>query len=170
MAVARGNEKGRVERAIRYIRDSFFAAQSFDGIDDLNRQAEAWCTGIAADRPCPEDTARSVGEVFAEEAPRLLPLPDNPYPVAERIDVRIGKTRFDKNDYVQKTLTVLADPHELRITDGTRILARHQRSWDKGEQIESPEHIRALVEAKGAGRQERLDLYDRLKEQKNDGK
>jgi transposase len=27
VAVARGNEKGRVERAIRYIRDSFFAGR-----------------------------------------------------------------------------------------------------------------------------------------------
>ena len=29
VAVARGNEKGRVERAIRYVRDAFFAARSF---------------------------------------------------------------------------------------------------------------------------------------------
>ena len=28
-APARGNEKGRVERAIRYVRESFFAARSF---------------------------------------------------------------------------------------------------------------------------------------------
>ena len=28
VAVARGNEKGRVERAIRYVRDSFFAART----------------------------------------------------------------------------------------------------------------------------------------------
>src|SRR5687767_10898533 len=29
VAVARGNEKGRVERTIRYIRDAFLAAHSF---------------------------------------------------------------------------------------------------------------------------------------------
>ena len=54
VAVARGNEKGRVERAIRYVRDSFFAARKFTGLDDLNAQAVAWCSGLAADRPCPE--------------------------------------------------------------------------------------------------------------------
>ena len=53
VAVARGNEKGRVERAIRYVRDSFFAARTFKDIDDLNAQAEAWCNGHAADRRCP---------------------------------------------------------------------------------------------------------------------
>jgi len=34
------------------------------------------CRGIAANRRCPLQEAMSVGEVFAEEAPRLLPLPD----------------------------------------------------------------------------------------------
>ena len=36
VAVARGNEKGRVERSIRYIRDNFFAARTFTDLDDLN--------------------------------------------------------------------------------------------------------------------------------------
>ena len=53
VAVARGNEKGRVERAIRYVRDGFFAARTFTDLDDLNAQAEAWCIGPAADRRCP---------------------------------------------------------------------------------------------------------------------
>jgi transposase len=42
VAVARGNEKGRVERAIRYVRDAFFAARSFTDLADLNAQAAAW--------------------------------------------------------------------------------------------------------------------------------
>ena len=42
MAVARGNEKGRVERAVRFIRDAFFAGRRFTDVDDLNAQADAW--------------------------------------------------------------------------------------------------------------------------------
>ena len=38
---ARGNEKGRVERAIQYVRSSFFAARPFLTLEDLNRQALA---------------------------------------------------------------------------------------------------------------------------------
>ena len=45
VAIARGNEKGRVERAIRYVRDGFFAARTFKDLDDLNAQADAWCIG-----------------------------------------------------------------------------------------------------------------------------
>ncbi len=40
MAVARGNEKGRVERSIRYIRDKFFAARTPTDLDDLSDEEE----------------------------------------------------------------------------------------------------------------------------------
>src|SRR5215470_20344204 len=76
VAIARGNEKGRVERAIRYVRDNFFAARDFVDLEDLNRQAEAWCNGVAADRRCPDQNTLSVREAFAEEQPRLLNVPD----------------------------------------------------------------------------------------------
>ena len=169
VAVARGNEKGRVERAIRYVRDNFFAARSFTDLDDLNAQAAAWCQGPAADRRCPEDPGLSVREAFAEEAPQLLTLPDNPYPVVEQVAVKVGKTpyvRFDLNDYsvphthVRRPLTVLADPDRLRIVDGEHVIATHRRSYGRGEQIEDPAHLQALVDHKRASRRHRAT--DRL--------
>src|SRR3990172_9702488 len=39
---ARGNEKGRVERVIHYIRHSFFVCRRFSTLGDLNRQALTW--------------------------------------------------------------------------------------------------------------------------------
>lgn len=108
-------------------------------------------------------------EVFTEEAARLLKLPDNPAPLLERVEVKVGKTpyiRFDLNDYsvphthVQRTLTVLADPHELRVVDGAQILACHRRSYDKGAQIEDAAHVQALVDRKRTARQHRAT--DRL--------
>ena len=92
VAVARGNEKGRVERAIRYVRDNFFAARSWSDLDDLNVQATRWCEGQAADRPCPEDKSLSVRSAFEQEQPQLIALPPNPYPTDEREEVSIGKT------------------------------------------------------------------------------
>jgi transposase len=169
VAIRRGNEKGRVERAIRYVRDNFFAARSFSALDDLNAEAEAWCLGAAADRRCPQDQAHTVREVFAEEGPRLLRLPDNPYPVIERVVANVGKTpyvRFDLNDYsvphthVRRPLTVLADPDRIRIIDGEQIVAIHRRSYDKGQPIEDPAHLQALVDHKRAGR--RHHATDRL--------
>jgi len=162
VAVARGNEKGRVERAIRTVRDNFWVARQWTDIDDLNAQAEAWCNGWAMDRPCPEDRALSVRQAFEQEP--LLALPDNPYPTDERVEVHIGKTpyaRFEGNDYsvphthVRRTLTVSASPTEVRIIDGSEVIARHPRSYDKGRQIEQPEHIEALVQVKRQARHHR---------------
>lgn len=169
VAVARGNEKGRIERAIRFARDAFFAARSFRDVDDLNAQALAWCAGAAADRLCPEDRSRRVREVFAEEQPQLLALPAQPFPCNERVTVSAHKTpyvRFDWNDYsiphthVQRTLTVLASLDTVRIVDGQRLLASHPRSFDRGAQIEDPGHIAALVADKRAARAHRAQ--DRL--------
>lgn len=169
VAVARGNEKGRVERAIRYVRDAFFAARSFRDITDLNAQALAWCQDQAADRPCPEDRTRCVRAVFMEEQPRLLALPLTPFPTEERLAVNVGKTpyvRFDLNDYtvphthVRRTLTVLASLQTVRILDGLVVLASHPRSFDRDQQIEAPDHLAALVEYKARGRA--LRSQDRL--------
>lgn len=165
VAPARGNEKGRVERAIRYIRDAFLAGRHPTDLATLNAEVAAWCTGMAMQRRCPEDTERSVGEVFATEQPLLLPLPVNPFDGHERYLVRIGKTpyaRFDLNDYsvphtqVRRQLTVLADTERVRLVDGTVVVAEHARSYDRGAQIEDPAHLAALVEDKAGARQHRL--------------
>jgi transposase len=164
VAVARGNEKGRVERAIRYVRENFFAAREFAGLDDLNAQADAWCLGQAADRPCPEDRTLRVREAFAQERPRLLALPENPFATDERLEVSSGKTpyvRFDLNDYsippthVRRPLTVIADLKRVRILDGSQVLAEHPRCYDRDEQVEITAHIDALVEHKRNARQHR---------------
>jgi len=159
VAVARGNQKGRVERAIRYIRDAFFAGRPFKGLDDLNAQAVAWTSGPARERRCPEDESLSVGAAFAQEQVRLLALPDDDFPTDEMKAVSAGKTpyvRFDLNDYsiphtcVSRTLTVAADLDTVRILDGQAVIATHPRSFDRGQQIECPEHVETLVAHKRA--------------------
>lgn len=164
VAIARGNEKGRVERAIRYIRTSFFAGREFTDLDDLNSQAHRWCVGVSSERRCPEDTKMSVGEAYEQERSKLLPLPDDPFCCDERVEVSAGKTpyvRFDLNDYsipathVRKSLTVVADLTRVRIYDGVNELAVHQRSWDRRQVLENPAHVAELVEFKRKAREHR---------------
>jgi transposase len=157
VAVARGNQKGRVERAIQYIRHSFFAARKWDGLEDLNNQAMVWCKEVAGARKCLEDQQMTVTQAFATEKESLIALPGNSYPAHEMVVASVGKSpyvRFDLNDYsvpheyVRRQVTVLADSNWVTIVDGTKQLAKHKRCFEKLQQIEIPEHIKDLEEQK----------------------
>ncbi len=164
VAIRRGNEKGRVERMIRYLRPSFWPARTFEGLDDLNRQVLDWCRTIAGARACPEDASRTVLEAWEHERTHLLALPDDDFPAQDTLDVQVGKqpyVRFDTNDYsvphdrVRRTLTVLATPDHVRILDQDDLVAEHLRSFGKGEQIENRAHIQALTTLKREAREAR---------------
>jgi transposase len=153
----RGNEKGRVERAIQYIRSSFFAARPFTTLEDFNRQAREWRDQIAHRRPWPDDDSRIVENVFAEEQTRLLSLPAHAFEAELVLTASTRKTiyiRFDKNDYsippdaVGHPLTLRVSPSMVRILNGSIAVAEHRRSWDRHQIIEAPAHRQALLEEK----------------------
>jgi hypothetical protein len=171
-AVARGNEKGRVERMIQYLRHAFFAARRFTAIEDLNAQLAQWIADTAHQRPVPGDpTGRRVADAWEEERPHLLPLPEHPFACDLLRAVVSGKTpylRFDGNDYsiphtlIRRPLTVVASEHELRVVDGTTEVARHPRSYDRGQRIEAEAHLATLTAAKR--RAHELRGRDRLRQ------
>jgi transposase len=150
-------QKGRVERAIRYIRESFFAARSFTTLDDFNRQAWLWRDEVAHGRPWPDDHSRTVAEVLAEERGYLVPLPSHPFDTDQVIPVRSRKTiyiRFDSNLYtippaaVGRPLTLVASDTRVRILDGTTELADHRRCFERTQRVEDEAHVQALLEEK----------------------
>ncbi len=154
---ARGNEKGAVERSIRYVRDSFFAARSFTTLADLNHQALAWRDEVAASRRWPGDDRKTVAEAFREEAAQLLTLPAHAFETDLVIPVRSHKTiyvRFDLNDYsippdsVGRPLSLAASETTLRILDGCLEVARHSRCYDRHRRIDDPAHVEALLAEK----------------------
>jgi transposase len=156
-AVARGNEKGRVERMIGFLRHAFFAARPFRSVADLNAQLARWLAEVAHARPVPSRREQRVAEALAEEQPRLLPLPEHPFSGDLLRAVSSGKTpyiRFDGNDYsiphtlVRRPLTLVASEHQVRLLDGTAEVARHARSYDRGQRIEDDAHLAALVAEK----------------------
>jgi hypothetical protein len=105
-----------------------------------------------------------VKDAFEQEKPKLLPLPGDPFPAEERLEVSVGKTpyvRFDRNDYsvphtfAGKTLVVSATLDTVRILDGAIVVAQHPRCFDKGQVIEDPKHIEELAGEKKKARKER---------------
>ena len=152
----RGNEKGKIERQIQYLRDAFFAARTFADVDDLNAQFRRWREEIAHQRPHPEHRDQTVAQVFAQEQPRLLPLPAHPFDTEALRAVASGKTpyvRFDRNSYsiphthVRRPLTLLASATTVRLVAGVEEIARHTRSYDTGQTIEDLTHLEGLLAA-----------------------
>ncbi len=152
----RGNEKGKIERQIQYLRDAFFAARTFADVDDLNAQFRRWREEIAHQRPHPEHRDQTVAQVFAQEQPRLLPLPAHPFDTEVLRAVASGKTpyiRFDRNSYsiphthVRRPLTLLASATTVRLVAGADEIARHTRSYDTGQTIEDLTHLEGLLAA-----------------------
>jgi transposase len=164
VGIARGNEKPRVERRIRDLRESFFAARTFSSLDDINRQLDSWIERIAHARRVPGDDQRTVAQALTEERERLLPLPEHPFDASYVRPIASGKTpyiRFDRNDYsiphtlVRKPLTLVTSDSTVRVLDGTHEVACHPRCWDTKQQIENPAHLTALADEKRKARDHR---------------
>src|SRR5215472_13730626 len=155
--VRAGNQKGRVERAIRYVRDSFWAGRTFTTLAECNRQAWLWRDQVAHQRRWPGADGRTVAEVFADEQPRLLSPPLHPFNTDRVESVCSRKTiyvRFDLNDYsippeaVGRPLALVASDTTVRLLDGTVEIGRHLRSYDRQQQVLDPAHQEAVLKLK----------------------
>ena len=83
----RAQTKGKVERPIRYIRDSFFYGRAFANDEDLNEQASRWLEGTANVRRHGTTGERPVDRFERDERAVLRPLARRPY---QRLGVHRG--------------------------------------------------------------------------------
>jgi transposase len=168
--VRKPHEKGKVERAIRFLKERFFAARSFHSVAHGNAQLLEFCERIAHQRPHPRWPERRILDVFEEEKPRLLSLP-SPLPDTETVaPITVDKSAFVKLDtnrysvpapYKDHTLTLVADDVTVRLLDGQVEVARHARCWGRHRTIELREHRAALLDEKRKARD--LKGRDRLR-------
>ena len=75
----RAQTKGKVERPIRYIRDSFFYGRAFANDEDLNEPASRWLEGTANVRRHSTTGERPVDRFERDEREALGPLARRPY-------------------------------------------------------------------------------------------
>jgi len=169
-AVAKANQKGRVERAVRYLRERFFAGRRISELAAGNRELARFLEEIALPRPHPVFKDRSVAQLLAEERSHLLPLPAAP-PATDRVlSVRADQTatvHFDTNLYsvppagAGKLLTLVASDTQVRVLEAAVELACHPRCWGRRQLIELPAHREAIVRLKRAAQE--LKGRDRLR-------
>lgn len=114
--VRRPQDKPRVERAVPYVRESFFRGERFVDLADAQRRGEVWCATTAGLR-IHGTTQRRPAEVFAaEEAPRLLPAPERPY------DLPVyARPKVHRDCHIEVARALYSVPHALV---GERVEAR----------------------------------------------
>ena len=154
----KGNEKGRVERPIGFIRERFWPGRRFVSLLDLNQQATAWRDDFANNREHAE-TGKIPALVFKYEEQRLLRPLSTPSPFETDDIISAGVTKlfrvgFDRNTYsvpsrlVSQTVVVRANDDAVAVLLGTKQIALHRRCWGIGQDIEHASHRSALLDIK----------------------
>jgi len=142
-----GNEKGRVERAIRTLRETFFnTMERFSSLKALNHALHEWVDH--KNQTVHRATEKRPAEMLQEE--KLRPLPEICWNnVSIHPPEKTTKTAmmiFDTNAYsvpdylVGKSLSIHATPETVLVYDGAKRVASHPRSFDRGRQIINPLH------------------------------
>ena len=153
----RGNEKGRVERPIGFVRERFWPGRKFKDLLDLNVQATAWRDNFANNR-VHHETGKVPALVFANQEKCLLkPVPETPFDTDDIDSQGVTKTfrvTFDRNRYsvpwrlTSQTVVVRGNDDTVAAYLGTKQVALHRRSWLIGEDIELPSHKEGLLAIK----------------------
>lgn len=154
---ARGNEKGRVEDGVKYVRMSFWAGREFKDFEDLCRQANEWRDSIANQRE--HRSTRKVPRLHFEAVEKavLRPMNEHSYDTREVLS-RVVPPNFliayESNRYtvpwtlVGLTLTVRVGDKAIDIYYNDRKVAGHVRRYTKNMVYECSEHMKGLLERK----------------------
>jgi len=162
--VGKGNEKGRVENGVGYVKKNLLA-----GLDpvDFNRLAPAakqWLDTVANVRLHGE-TRKPPVEMWHREKPHLNPLPLNPFDIATVSQVRASRQfriTLDTNRYsvpaylAGQAMTLKTYPDRLCLYYHHQLVARHSRSYDRHGDFEDPDHPKPLLEQRKKARDHQL--------------
>lgn len=154
--VRRGNEKGKVENSIKYVRSSFLAGREILSWAKCQMEADHWRDEVANVRIHGTTRERPITR-WEEEKRHLRTLPEKEFDCSIVRPVKATSqalVRFDGNSYsvpsawAYKSVTLKATAYEIKIFDSTRLLAGHSRSYERGVVIENPKHYEGLVAVK----------------------
>ncbi|MBW6499405.1 MAG: IS21 family transposase [Bacteroidales bacterium] len=162
--VGKGNEKGRVENAVGYVKKNFLAGLDIPDFTAVNPAARYWIDTVANVRIHGE-TRKKPLELFKEERPCLNALPVNPFDIATVSQVRASsqfRITIDTNrysvpaEYAGRALTLKTYPDRLCIYCNDKLIARHVRSYDRYRDFEDPDHPRELLAQRKKARNQKI--------------
>lgn len=154
---ASGHEKGLVEGLVGYIRRNVCVPiPQVDTLEELNQRLLAQCVGYGSHTISGKNA--TVGVMLAQERAALQPLPAYRFETARRIHTRVNRyctVRFDTNnysvpvDYCAREVTVKATPERIFILLANEVIAEHERSYARSQDILCLEHYFKLLEQRG---------------------
>ena len=182
----KAHEKGRVEKAVHYVKQNFLAGLQLSSLEAINAAARRWLDEVANVRVHGE-THQTPQELFASEQPSLRPLTVKPYEaarlqtvlVSQRCRVTLDTNRYSVPPaYAGKTLVLKAYAAHLVLYYQDRVVTEHVRRYDRHQDFEKPEHVQELLAQRRQARAQQLltrflalsprarDYYQRLEEKR----
>jgi transposase len=164
--VGKGNEKGRVENGVGYVKKNFLAGLDLPDFSALNPAARQWLETVATVRLHGE-TRQKPTDLWQQEKAALHPLPMHPFDIATVSQVRASRqfrSTLDTNRYsvpaylAGQALTLKTYPDRLCLYLGDQLIARHVRSYDRYGDFEDPDHPKPLLAQRKKARDHQLLL------------
>ena len=154
---ARGNEKGRVEVGIKFIRSHFWSGRSFKDFDDLCLQSILWRDQFLNLREH-RSTRRIIKNQFESEEKKILrPLNNLKYDTDEILSRVVGPDfhiTFETNKYsvpwtlVGLPVTARINAKAIKFYYQEKYVAGQERSYLKNKVFTNPKHQEGLLSRK----------------------
>ena len=144
--VRRPKDKAKVERQVRYVRDDYFAGETFRSVEDARVEAVRWCTEEAGQRIHGRTRRRPMEAFEADEKAVLLPLPKEDYDVPRWTTYTVGRDNIVMVAHAmysvpyalgERTLRVRSDSKTVKLYAGTRLVKTHLRQPEGGTSIDA---------------------------------
>ena len=162
--VGKGNEKGRVENGVGYVKKNFLAGLEMPDFSALNPAARQWLDTVANVR-LHGATRETPTALWHTERPALRPLPLHPFDIATVSQVRASRQfriTLETNrysvpaHYAGHALTLKTSPDRLCVYLGDQLIARHVRRYDRFQDVEDPDHPKPLLEQRKKARDHKV--------------
>ena len=150
---ASGWEKGGVENSVGYTRRNWLVgAPEFADWEELNAYLREKSQADQQQRQ--RGRQQTIGQRLVAEQAQMRPLPPTPFPTAKSVAVKVNKlslVTFATNRYsvpvshAHEPMTLRATAHEIVISNGGDVIARHPRCWEREQDILAPQHYLPLL-------------------------
>src|SRR5271169_2119247 len=157
---AAGWEKGQVENQVGLVRERFLTPRlRVKSYHELNAWLVDKCVVWAKAHAHPEQSGRTIWDVFEEERPKLIPYGGR-FDGFHALPASVSKTclvRFDNNRYsvnasaVGRPVDIHAYADRIVIRQNGRVVAEHPRAFGRGKIEYDPWHYVPVLARKPGG-------------------